>query len=243
MENAISKGVEAALRRILMNKEFPVTMKRSPRRRNAEDQEVRMERAAEPSHERDFILVSQNSTWETFHLIVKQSEVRRVFKDSFNISQDSDFITHQPAIREDVYSYEHEDGPGPDPQNFAFDLANGSKTPWNAKVLHLLFEELQERCTQEKWPFQRLDRYYGVLIEERYKRLRTVWRIAQRKITEKGVLETAKEVEERLVTRKDETLKNVRQSTRRRNVRLQCSLKVTLIPNTSLEICPKNYRS
>jgi hypothetical protein len=120
-----------------------------------------------------------------------------------------------------VYSYEHEDGPGPDPRNLAFDLANGPKTPWNAKILHLLFEELQERCARERWPFQRLDKYYRTLIEERYKQLRTVWRGAQPKITEKGVLETAGEVEERLVTKKDETLKDVRQSTRRRNVRLQ----------------------
>ncbi|KAG1738163.1 uncharacterized protein EDB91DRAFT_1031584, partial [Suillus paluster] len=78
----------------------------------------------------------------------KQGEVRCVFKDSFKISQDSDFIVHQPAICEDVYSYQHEDGPGPDRQNLAFDLANGLKTPWNAKILDLLLKELQNRCVQ-----------------------------------------------------------------------------------------------
>jgi hypothetical protein len=136
----------------------------------------------------------------------------------FKISQDSDFIVHQPASREEVYSYQYEDGPGPNPQNLAFDLANGSRTPWNAKVLDLLLTELQERCTQEGWPFQRSDRYYKAIIEERYKRLWTVWKAAQPKVTEKGVLETAAEVEDRVNTKKDETLKAVRQSTRRRNV-------------------------
>jgi hypothetical protein len=58
MENAISRGVEAALKRIFINRDIP--MKRSPRRRSkkVQDDEVRIERAAELSHERDFLLVS-----------------------------------------------------------------------------------------------------------------------------------------------------------------------------------------
>ncbi|KAG2102822.1 uncharacterized protein F5147DRAFT_776177 [Suillus discolor] len=201
MESSVSKCVEAALRRIFIDREFPLAMKRSPRRKKLEDQELQTEQAAELNHERDFLL----------------AEVRRVFKDHFEISQDSDFIVHQPAIREDVYSYEHEDGLGPDPKKLAFDLANRSKTLWNAKVLDLLLRELQERCVQEGWPFQRSDRYYKAIIEERYKQLRTVWKAVQPKVTERGVLETAVEVEDRLNTKKDETLKTVRQSTRRRN--------------------------
>ncbi|KAG1728475.1 hypothetical protein EDD22DRAFT_745823, partial [Suillus occidentalis] len=104
--------------------------------------------------------------------------VRRVFKDNFKISQDSDFIVHQPASHEDVYSYQHEDGQGPDPQNLVFDLANRSRTPWNAKIIDLLLKELQKRCAQEGWPFQRSDVYYKAILEECYKRLRTVWKAA-----------------------------------------------------------------
>ncbi|KAG1719474.1 hypothetical protein EDB19DRAFT_1648145, partial [Suillus lakei] len=151
----------------------------------------------------------------------KQGEVRRVFKDNFKISQDSDFIVHQPASHEDVYSYQHEDGQGPDPQNLVFDLANGSRTPWNAKIIDLLLKELQKRCAQEGWPFQRSDMYYKAILEECYKRLRTVWKAAQPKVIEKGALETAAEVEVRLNTKKDETLKAVHQSTRRRNKYVQ----------------------
>lgn len=57
MENAVSRGVEAALRRIFINKDIRTSAKRSPRRRRKQDDELRIERAAELSHERDLLLV------------------------------------------------------------------------------------------------------------------------------------------------------------------------------------------
>jgi hypothetical protein len=58
MENAISRGIEAALKHIFINRD--ILMKWSPRRRSTkvQDDEVRIQRAAELSHERDFLLVS-----------------------------------------------------------------------------------------------------------------------------------------------------------------------------------------
>jgi hypothetical protein len=149
---------------------------------------------------------------------MEQGEVRRLLKDIFSITQDADFIVHQPAIREDVYSYEYEDGPGPDAKNLAFDLTHGSSTPWNTRILDILVEQLQRRNAEEQWPMRRSNGYYKAILEDRYKRLRTTWRAAQPKVTAKGILETAAEVEERLITKRDESLKSVRQTTRRRNV-------------------------
>jgi hypothetical protein len=140
--------------------------------------------------------------------------VWRLFKDVFNIAQDADFIIHEPVVREEVYSYEYEDGPGPDLKNLTFDLRNGSKTPWNSKIIDLLLEEIQKRCIEEQWPFQRSEAYFREILHDRYKRLRTIWTAAQPKVTAKGILETPVEVEKRLVTKKDETLK----TTHRRNV-------------------------
>ncbi|KAG1720019.1 hypothetical protein EDB19DRAFT_1836269 [Suillus lakei] len=191
MENAVSRGVEVALRRIFVNKGIPTSMKHSPRRKRMQDDEARIERAAESSHKRDFLL----------------GEVQHLLKDTFSISQDADFIMHQPAIHEDVYSYEYEDGPGPDTQNLAFDLAHGSSTPWNAKILSMLIKELQRRGTEEQWPFQRSDSYYKAILDDRYKQLRMAWRAAQPKVTAKCILETAAEVEDRLITKRDENLK------------------------------------
>jgi len=61
MEIAVSRGVEAALRRIFVEKDPPTIMKqRSPRRKKMQKMqgdEVRKEKATESSHERDFLLV------------------------------------------------------------------------------------------------------------------------------------------------------------------------------------------
>ncbi|KAG1723374.1 hypothetical protein EDD22DRAFT_737929, partial [Suillus occidentalis] len=119
--------------------------------------------------------------------------------------------------REDVYSYEYEDGPGPDPKNLAFDTKNGFKTPWNRKIINLLLGELRRRGDEERWPVSRSEAYFREILQDRYRRLRTVWTGAQPKVTEKGVLETPVEVEMRLIAKKDEILKVTRQTTRRRN--------------------------
>jgi len=172
---------------------------------------------------------------------MEQGEVRRLLRDIFSISQDGDFIVHQPANRDDVYSYEYEDGPGPDSKNLAFDLANGSKTPWNARILDMLLNELQKRCKEEDWPLRRSDAYCREILEDRYKRLRTAWRAAQPKVTAKGALETAEEVEERLIAKRNETLRSIRQTTRRRNVCIP--FQGGLNTNISTEIYPKNKSS
>ncbi|KAG2336323.1 hypothetical protein BDR05DRAFT_1005984 [Suillus weaverae] len=180
MENTVSRGIEAALRRIFVNKGLPTSMKRSPQRKRMQDKKVKMERATELNHERDFLL-------------------------------------GEPAICEDVYSYEYEDGPGPDTKNLTFDLTHGSSTPWNARILDILIEQLQRRNMEEQWPMQRLDGYYKAILDNRYKWLQMTWRAAQPKVMAKGILETAAEVEERLITKRDENLKLVCQTTRRRN--------------------------
>lgn len=60
IEDAIARGVEAALRRVLIEKDFPLARKRSPRKKKIEDEEIRREKAAELSCERDFLLVSRS---------------------------------------------------------------------------------------------------------------------------------------------------------------------------------------
>jgi hypothetical protein len=66
MEDAIARGVEAALRCVLIDKEFPLTNKHklSPQRKRVEEKELRQEKAAEKSYEREFILVSQKMVWK-----------------------------------------------------------------------------------------------------------------------------------------------------------------------------------
>ncbi|KAG1830053.1 hypothetical protein DFJ58DRAFT_632439, partial [Suillus subalutaceus] len=90
-------------------------------------------------------------------------------------------------------------------------------SPWNDKVIGLLLGELQRRSDQENWPFQRSEAYFREVLQDRYKRLRTVWTAAQPKVTPKGGLETPAEVEQRLIMKKDELLKMTHQTTHQRN--------------------------
>ncbi|KAG2339632.1 hypothetical protein BDR05DRAFT_1003141 [Suillus weaverae] len=190
MEDVVARGVEAALRRVLVNQEFPGVKKCSPRRRKTEEEEIRQEKVGESSDKRDFLL----------------GEVRCLFKDAFSISQDADFIAHEAASQEDVYSYEYEDGPGPDLNTLAFDPKNGSKTPWNSKIIDLLLGELQRRGVAEGWPFCRSLQAPVYCLDG--------W---QSKITAKGAPETPVEVEVRLIVKKDQTLKVTHQTTCRKN--------------------------
>ncbi|KAI6138146.1 hypothetical protein EDD17DRAFT_1435622, partial [Pisolithus thermaeus] len=107
-----------------------------------------------------------------------------------------------------------EDGPGPNPERLQFDLAKNSKSPWNSAVLGILCQQLKDQCTTEQWPMQRPDTYIRRLLTEWYKRLRTTWRNAQPKLTEKGTVETPAETEARLVAERQVVLKQCRQTTR-----------------------------
>ncbi|KAG2063089.1 hypothetical protein BDR04DRAFT_1164260 [Suillus decipiens] len=110
MEDTIARGVEVALRCILIDKEFPVVKRHSPQRRKRVEKELQQEKVAKKSYKRDFLL----------------EEVWHLFKDIFNISQDINFMLHEVASPEDVYSYEYEDGPAAQPKVTA---KGGLETP------------------------------------------------------------------------------------------------------------------
>ncbi|KAG6375694.1 hypothetical protein JVT61DRAFT_3268 [Boletus reticuloceps] len=200
----ITNAIETALRNVFVGSgpKQMSPLKQSPRRKKIEDEEVNLERASEPSIHRDFIL----------------NEVRRLFKDEFGIMQDVDFVAHQPASLDDVQAYEHEDGPGPDPEQLAFDLSQGYNSPWNSSILESLLREFQARCKDESWPVKKSDNYVRQALRNRYKRLRTTWLRGQPRLTSNGIVETPAEVEERMLEHLKQLGKASRQNTRRRNV-------------------------
>ncbi|KAI6118347.1 hypothetical protein F5141DRAFT_1212260 [Pisolithus sp. B1] len=203
MVEAVTRGVEAALHNVLADgKMIPSRSgRRSRHHRVCEDEEVKLEKESEPAVHRDFIL----------------AEVCRLFKEKLGITQDLDFITHRPAAAEDVHAYEYEDGFGPDRNNLSFDLTQNYLLPWNTYILKLLCQELQARCKEENWPIKRGNNYIMEILRERYKRLQTVWRNAQPKLTSKGVLETPTETEARLVEGRIQMGKDSRQANHRQN--------------------------
>ncbi|KAI6009164.1 hypothetical protein EDC04DRAFT_2610713 [Pisolithus marmoratus] len=131
MVEAITKSVETTLRTILESgnhflvRAIPRIPRRTPRWRRQENYKIQIEKATEPTHHRDFIL----------------AEVRRLFKEKLGIAQDIDFITHISVDATDVYAYEHKDGPGPDTDKIAFDLAQNHSSPWDTFILGFLLCE------------------------------------------------------------------------------------------------------
>ncbi|KAI6142624.1 hypothetical protein BKA82DRAFT_29036 [Pisolithus tinctorius] len=203
MMEAVTKGVEAALCNILAKGQTITSRcgRRNHCHRACEDEEVRLEKESESTIHRDFIL----------------ADVHCLFKERLGITQDIDFITHQPATAEDIHTYEYEDGPGPDRNKLAFDLAQNYSSPWNTFILELLCQEFQARCEDKNWPIKRSDSYVMEILRERYKRLQTVWRNAQPKLTSKGALETPVETEAHLVEERMQIGKESRQANHRRN--------------------------
>ncbi|KAH0830327.1 hypothetical protein J3R83DRAFT_1719 [Lanmaoa asiatica] len=174
MMEAFTKGMEEVLRNILGNGGGLPTPRWTPRWKKMEDDAVQLEKTTEPSQHCNFIL----------------SEVHHLFKDRLRITQDLNFIMHQPADPEDVYAYEHEDGPSPNMNIVAFDLSRNSLSPWNTFILDAFHHELQLCCMHENWPVKRSENYMRETLKEHYKCLRTVWQDAQPKLTSHSAIET-----------------------------------------------------
>ena len=83
--------------------------------------------------------------------------------------QDIEFIDHEPASAADVSAYEQEDGPGPNADVLAFDLAQNHSSIWNSKVLDILCTEFQAHCEEQNWPVKKSDNYILNVLRTRYK--------------------------------------------------------------------------
>ena len=136
-----------------------------------------------------------------------------IFKDKFGFTRDTEFIIHEPADCDKVHSYEYEDGPGPDLKSPKFDLKRNSKSLWNSAVLDIILQNLKDQCAEEEWPIQQSDSYIRQLLMDQYKRLRTMWKKAQPKLTDNGTVETPVETEARLIAKRQLVLKQCRQTT------------------------------
>ncbi|KAI6117033.1 hypothetical protein EDD16DRAFT_1520232 [Pisolithus croceorrhizus] len=115
---SIATVVKEVLQNIFGKKgSFRSQAKPSPRQRKMEDEEVRWQKEIEPR--------------------ICQNKVHCLFKEVFGITQDTNFIVHQPVPVDNVQAYEHEDGPGPNSDKPAFDLTKNHTSPWNAEVIEV----------------------------------------------------------------------------------------------------------
>jgi len=98
----------------------------------------------------------------------------------------------------------------------------GPGSEWNRAVLLILMKKMKKACQKSglRVP-ERSEAYYLDLLEQRFKRVRSVWKQAQPKRKEDDELESPSDVERRLVIAKQTGLKIARTRERRGNVRMQ----------------------
>lgn len=147
-----------------------------------------------------------------------KSATREIFKEAVGYEQDEDFALHVPASPTSVGNYIIRKGPGPDAEDLHFDMKGGLASEWNKKVFQLLVDKLREHLATGTDAPERSEEYYLDLVEGRFKRLLSIWRASQARIQASGDVETAEEVEKRVVARKDVLAKNIRHTTRRVSV-------------------------
>jgi hypothetical protein len=158
----------------------------------------------EPSEERSLILVSCQADCGRSGLNLAKELCRDLFKDKFQVSTDDDFVTHKSADPALVLA--HSQGQAaPDPKDLHFDMKAGPNSAWNSVVIDILVSKLEKRRGKAVYNIpQRSREYLEDLVRDRYNRVRSSWKRGQPKLTDAGVRETPEQVENRLLTRKDQ---------------------------------------
>ncbi|KAF8574693.1 hypothetical protein K439DRAFT_1624129 [Ramaria rubella] len=158
----------------------------------------------------------------TMHLM----HVRNLFKDIFQIEQNSDFIAHESAPAEQVLA--HKAGKiQPNPDDLHFDMWHGPETPWNSIMLDILLQKLVAEKEKAHWDLpDRSAAYYSTLLEERYIQAKTAWRNGQPKRTDTGEEETSEDIAARLINERENYLKATR-TYKRQETKFETQIKTT----------------
>lgn len=118
---------------------------------------------------------------------------------------------------EKVEAYDNGNHTGPDLDNPAIDMISTSESRWNEQLIRLIYGKMAFITSNDDYP--NIDAYeYKFLIRCKLKRVRTIWKRAQKRVKHDATLETTEERDLRCKTKNDETSRNTRQSTRRNTV-------------------------
>lgn len=107
---------------------------------------------------------------------------------------------------------------GPVPDDLRFDFLTPGKSAWNEEIFGMLKRKAITLRNEMQLP-ERSEDYYDHLIREKFKRVKSSWSSAQPKRLRNGIMETARQVEERLNDRDQTDGKKKRHYTRRDTVR------------------------
>ncbi|KAF8588788.1 hypothetical protein K439DRAFT_1613290 [Ramaria rubella] len=147
---------------------------------------------------------SELSEQRTMHLM----HVCNLFKDIFQIEQNSDFIAHESAPAEQQVLAHKAGKIQPNPDDLHFDMWHGPETPWNSVVLDILLQKLMAEKEKAHWDLpDRSAAYYSMFLEERYIQAKTAWRDGQPRRMDTGEEETSEDIATRLIDKRENYLK------------------------------------
>ena len=153
-------------------------------------------------------------------LTLQQEKLCAFFAKTLKYKEDMDFGEHVSATSQEVKEFISNDGPGPSLDDLHLDCHRGKTSLWNKSAMEMMTAEFAEELEADEdmdWSEIPLDIIEG-LVGDRFTRLMGVWRRAQPRIDEDGVIENSKEQEERIVANREAELKVNRHWSRRKAV-------------------------
>lgn len=152
---------------------------------------------------------------------LRQAYTRQYFKYILKYNEDLDFIFHEPPSDVELQAFGRDPNKGPTIDNPQFDVKKGLRSEWNKHLLNLMIANFKEKLpdvvaqTTKGTVPPRSDDYYTSLFSERFQRLAKIWKQGQPRKTVEGIDETPEQIEERVVTMRNEVAKSQRHLTRR----------------------------
>jgi hypothetical protein len=145
----------------------------------------------------------------------------------FNIEEKTQYALLKPPSTEQIKLYDEtkrkEDGPNV--KNFRIDMRGKISSSWNERVIKIMTTGIVHNLKNgnEEWEIYkdlppRSNDYIDDLVKRQLEGARNIWKNAQPKLKKDGKVETAKEVENRLIEQEEAAGHVARAGTRRHSV-------------------------
>ncbi|KAG2062637.1 hypothetical protein BDR04DRAFT_1164871 [Suillus decipiens] len=159
------------------------------------------------------------STWEKKKLFIEkftdlQYRDNKLFKGTFHVTKDDDFMTHITASLDTNLSFQCGMGPGPDPLELHWHMETTHTSEWNKKVVDLVCSQYIILQQKNQWTI-RSQESIKEDIKQKFTQCCKCWTVAWPRILSNGMHELPRHVEAQLVDHTNERLRLARVLTRR----------------------------
>ncbi|KAG2094529.1 hypothetical protein BD769DRAFT_1323547, partial [Suillus cothurnatus] len=122
---------------------------------------------------------------------------RELFKGTFHVTKDEDFMTHITASLDAILSFRYGTGPGPNPLELHWDMETTHTSEWNQKVIDLLCSQYTILQQKNQWTI-RSQESIREDIKQKFTQCCKCWTKARPCILSDGMHELPRHVEARL---------------------------------------------